>query len=214
MKRFASILLIAILAGLNLQAQNTKVLIKTTMCDITVMLYDDTPLHKDNFITLVNKEFYDGILFHRVFPNFMIQTGDPGTKNVEPGQQPEQLGKIPAEIRINHFHKKGALAAARQDDLVNPKKESSGSQFYIVQGKPVTDGELNNFNSTRRSPFTELEIKTYKELGGYPSLDFNYTVFGEVTKGLDVVEAISKVKISPRGRPEKDVKIISARILK
>lgn len=200
--------MIAILAVLSVQAQSTKVLIKTSMGDITVMLYDDTPLHKDNFIELVNQKFYDDILFHRVMAGFMIQVGDPRTK----GEKAVDY-TIPAEIRKNHFHKKGALAAARMGDEVNPERASSGSQFYIVQGKKVKDEEFASYQTKRPSPFTEFEKKAYKEIGGTPHLDFEYTVFGEVTKGLDVLEKISLVKCQ-RTVPIKDVKIISARIIK
>lgn len=208
MKRFASVMLIGILAVLNVQAQSTKVLIKTSMGDITVMLYDDTPLHKDNFIELVENKFYDDILFHRVISEFMIQVGDPKTKNEKAVDY-----TIPAEIRKNHFHKKGALSAARMGDQVNPERASSGSQFYIVQGKKVTAEELLKFGAGRPSPFTDEEAKAYMEDGGTPHLDFGYTVFGEVTKGLDVVEKISLVQCN-RSVPVKDVKIISARIIK
>jgi peptidyl-prolyl cis-trans isomerase B (cyclophilin B) len=212
MKRIAIVLLISLLAGIAANGQSTKVLMKTSMGDITLMLYDDTPLHKENFIDLVKTKFFDGISFHRVIPEFMIQAGDPRTKkeNTEPAKQ---LQTIPAEFKINHFHKKGALSAARMGDQVNPQKESSGSQFYIVQGKTLSDAELDQFNSRRKSPFTDDERKIYKEIGGTPHLDFNYTVFGEVTKGIEVVDAISKVACT-RTVPDKDVTIISARIIK
>lgn len=217
MKRFVSILLISCLGLLAVQAQSTKVLLKTTMGDITIMLYDDTPLHKENFIDLVTSKFYDGLLFHRVIPGFMIQTGDPNSKGAKPRQRLGNGGPgytVPAEFRSNRYHKKGALSAARQGDQVNPRKESSGSQFYLVQGKTLTDKELNQLNGSRQTPFTTEERKTYKEIGGTPFLDFNYTVFGEVTKGLGIIEAISLVKRDGGNRPNKDVKIISARIIK
>jgi len=217
MKRFVSILLISCLGFLTIQAQSTRVLLKTSLGDITIMLYDDTPLHKDNFIDLVNNKFYDGLLFHRVIPEFMIQTGDPNSNDANPTQQLGTGGPgytIPAEFRTNRYHKKGALSAARQGDRVNPRKESSGSQFYLVQGKKITDDELDQLNAHRPTPFTEDERKTYKEIGGTPFLDFGYTVFGEVTKGLEVIEAISLVKRNRGDRPIKDVNIITARIIK
>jgi len=200
------------------EAQSTKVLIKTSLGDITVMLYDDTPMHRDNFLELMNKHFYDNLLFHRVIPGFMIQTGDPDSKNAKPGRQ---LGSgnpgytIPPEFRPNRIHKKGALAAARLGDQVNPKKESSGSQFYIVVGKTWSLKELEHMEQGGYHPkFTTEQKKIYMEQGGYPSLDYQYTVFGEVTKGMDVVEAISKVKRDHYDRPVKDVKILSVTKIK
>lgn len=198
-------------------SQSTKVLIKTTMGDITVLLYDDTPMHKDNFIDLVKKGTYNGLLFHRVIPNFMIQSGDLDSKDAKPGQR---LGSgspgytVPAEFKPERIHKKGALAAARQGDHVNPQKASSGSQFYIVVGKKWSLKELEHMENVGYHPkFTEEQKKIYMEQGGYPSLDYGYTVFGEVTQGLDVVEAISQVKRDGNDRPREDIKIISTRII-
>ena len=182
------------------------------------MLYDDTPMHKDNFIELVNNKFYDGILFHRIIENFMIQVGDPQSrdKSVESaytGKDPNY--KVPAEIRPNHYHKKGALAAARQGDQFNPQKESSGTQFYIVQGKTWTKEQLDGMDSRRPQKFSEEERKHYTEVGGYPPLDYQYTVFGEVISNLEIVDAIAAVECEkPSNRPLKPVKIISARIIK
>ena len=190
---------------------------KTSMGDIILMLYDDTPMHKENFIDLVKEKFYDGILFHRVIPTFMIQAGDPGYRVNEKGvgiPGPKADHKVPAEFKINHYHKKGALAAARMGDNVNPQKESSGSQFYIVDGKKWTKEQLDTMDKTRKSKFTEEERKNYMEVGGYPSLDFEYTVFGELVSGMEVVEAIARVERSPGNKPVKNVKIISARIIK
>ena len=217
MKRFAYLVLIGFLGFINLQAQSTKVLLKTTMGDITVMLYDDTPLHKDNFIDLVKNKFYDGLLFNRVVKDFMIQAGDPNSKDAKPGAP---LGNgnpgytIPPEFRRNHYHKKGALAAARLEDKSNPRKESSGSQFYIVQGKKFTASELNQIEKGSRPAFTDEERKVYTTEGGTPWLDFNYTIFGEVVSGIEVVDAIAAVNCDKHNRPKKDVKIISAKIIK
>ncbi len=217
MKRIVSMIIIGVLVGSGLYAQSTKVLIKTSLGDITVMLYDDTPLHKDNFTDLVNNKFYDGLIFHRVMEDFMIQAGDPNSKNApfdailgngNPGYT------LPAEFRKKHIHKKGALAAARKPDDVNPGKESSGSQFYIVQGRKFKPAELTQMEQGSRPVFTQEERKTYIEIGGTPWLDFNYTIFGEVVKGLDVVDAIANTKCNHRNRPLKDVTIISARIVK
>ena len=192
----------------DLQAQSTKVKMKTTLGDITLMLYDDTPIHRDNFIKLVNEKFYDGISFHRVIPQFMIQGGDPTTRTSKPGPQ---LATIPAEFRPNHWHKKGALAAARTD---NPQKASSGSQFYIVVGKPWSVAELDGFEKQGTHPkFTDEQRKIYTSAGGTPHLDYTYTVYGEVTEGLDIVEKICLVPCS-NTKPVTDVKILSVTIVK
>jgi peptidyl-prolyl cis-trans isomerase B (cyclophilin B) len=176
----------------------TKVLIKTDMGDITVGLYNDTPLHRDNFIKLAKEGFYDGSIFHRVIKSFMIQGGGP------PAGKPETSYLIPAELLPNHIHKKGALAAARTN---NPKKESSGSQFYIVQGKVATEAELNQFDSRRTVKYTAEQRKAYTTVGGTPFLDTDYTVFGEVLSGLDVIDKIAAVQTAPGDKPLKDVKM-------
>jgi cyclophilin family peptidyl-prolyl cis-trans isomerase len=215
MKRIASILVLIMAVSMAMQAQSTKVLLKTSMGDITLMLYDDTPMHKDNFIKLVNDKFYDGLLFHRVMNNFMIQAGDPGSKNAGPEARLGSGGPgytIPAEFRPNHWHKKGALAAARRGQG-NPNKESSGSQFYIVQGKKWTPGQLDMMESQGRPKFTPEQRTHYTQVGGYAPLDFEYTVFGEVTEGLDVVDKIAAVQVNQANRPVKDVKIISAKVI-
>lgn len=216
MKRLIIWMLALCLGSAPLFSQSTRVLLKTDLGDITLMLYDDTPLHKDNFISLVNSRFFDGVLFHRVIANFMIQTGNPQSKNAQEGQAfPDASAPytLPAEIRPNRYHKKGALAAARKGDDVNPQKESSGSQFYMVQGQTFTDQELDRMNSNRQRPFTEEERKVYKEVGGAAWLDYNYTVFGEVTDGLEVVDRIAAVETGPGNRPLKNIRIISARII-
>ncbi|MDD2570514.1 MAG: peptidylprolyl isomerase [Bacteroidales bacterium] len=200
------------------QAQQTQVRMKTSLGEITLLLYDDTPMHRDNFIELINKKFYDGILFHRVIPGFMIQAGDPNSKNAKSG---DRLGSgnpgytVPAEFRPQLYHKKGALAAARLGDQANPKKESSGSQFYIVTGKVWTNNELNQMESTNTHPkFTDEQRQIYTTIGGYPPLDYNYTVFGEVTEGVEIAEKIGLVKRDRSDRPLDDVKILSITILK
>ena len=191
------------------QAQNEKkVLIKTTMGDITVMLYDDTPLHRDNFIKLVNEGWYTGSPFHRVIKNFMIQGGQNADGSVDPGY------RIPAEIKPNHFHKKGALAAARQADQVNPQKMSSGSQFYIVQGQVWNETQLNMFESRYGKVFNAKQRQAYQSVGGTPHLDGDYTVFGEVTEGLDIVDKIAAVKTGAMDVPVEPVTIISMEIVK
>lgn len=220
MKKFVNLLLLSCLGFLAVQAQSTKVLMKTSMGDMTIMLYDDTPLHKDNFESLVKDKFFDGLIFHRVINEFMIQAGNPNTRNHKPGESYADASEgstIPAEFRPNHIHKKGALSAARRG-AGNPDKESSGSQFYIVQGEKYNDNMLAQVQSRRAKPFSQEEKEVYKKIGGTPFLDFEYTVFGEVIKGLEVVDKIAAVKVvDPKkrdNRPVEDVKIISARIIK
>jgi cyclophilin family peptidyl-prolyl cis-trans isomerase len=184
--------------------KQTNVLIQTSMGDITIALYNDTPLHRDNFIKLANDGFYSGSIFHRVIKGFMIQGGG------APAGKPETNYLIPAEILPNHIHKKGALAAARTN---NPKKESSGSQFYIVQGQVYTDAQLSQFEAQRGIKFSEEQRKTYTTVGGTPHLDGEYTVYGEVIQGLDIVDKIAAVKTQPGDRPLEAVTIISVKVL-
>lgn len=159
------------------QAQKeTKVLLKTNYGDITVKLYDDTPMHRDNFIKLVNEGWFTGSPFHRVIKDFMIQGGQNADGRVDPGYT------IPAEIKSNHYHFKGALAAARIEDRMNPKKNSSGSQFYIVQGNVFTIQQLERFRDYYGKTFTKAMVDVYTTKGGTPHLDGDYTVFGEVVK--------------------------------
>lgn len=175
------------------------VVIHTDMGDITVKLYNETPLHRDNFIKLVNEGYYDGSIFHRIIKDFMIQGGGGKTGNEDPGY------KIPAEIIEGFYHKKGALAAARMPDHVNPRKESSGSQFYIVQGRKFSQSDLKNFEKRSGITYTDEQIKTYSTIGGTPHLDGDYTVFGEVISGLEVVDKIAAVQTGPGDRPVKEV---------
>lgn len=181
-------------------AKTTTVLIETEYGNITAVLYNDTPAHRDNFIKLVKQGWYNGSIFHRVINKFMIQGGQQGEKQ-DPGYT------IPAEFIPTHFHKKGALAAARMGDQVNPTKASSGSQFYIVQGQVYTDEQLNAFEQKLGKKFSEDRRKAYTTVGGTPHLDDSYTVFGEVTKGLDVVDKIAAVQTAQGDRPVKDVKM-------
>ena len=248
--------------------KETLVKIETTAGDIKVKLYNETPKHRDNFIKLVKDGMYEGTLFHRVIKDFMIQAGDPDSKNAPKGKI---LGAgdvgytIPAEfVYPKFFHKKGALSAARQGDNVNPKKESSGCQFYIVTGKVYNDSTLLSMESqmnenkinvifntlaqkhmkeiykmrkandedglydlqeklfaeaqemAAKQPefhFTPEQIEAYTTVGGTPHLDGEYTVFGEVVEGMDVVDKIQQVKTDRSDRPEEDVKIIKATIL-
>lgn len=191
--------------------------LETTKGDITIRLYDETPLHRGNFIKLVEEGYYDSILFHRVISGFMIQTGDPDSKNAEPGISLGFGGpayKIPAEIQPSLYHKKGALAAARQGDAVNPSKESSGSQFYIVQGNVLTQTQLETLEkSGHHAPFTEEQKVSYTTSGGTPHLDNGYTVFGEVTEGLAIIDSIASVETDSRNRPVEDIRILRATII-
>lgn len=190
------------------------VLITTDYGSITVKLYDSTPKHRDNFIKLVKEGFYDSLLFHRVINEFMIQGGDPTSKYADSstmlgaGEGPGE--RIPAEFVPAYIHKKGVLAAARDN---NPEKASSNCQFYIVQGRKSSDEELNSIECNVRQAgdllfrYTEAQRKIYKTVGGTPFLDQNYTVFGEVIKGLDVIDKIAKVATNPGDRPVKDIRM-------
>jgi peptidylprolyl isomerase len=253
--------------------KETKVKIHTTMGDIVVKLYNETPQTRDNFVKLVKNKFYDSTLFHRVIQSFMIQGGDPNSKNAKPGVM---LGNgdagytVPAEIVPGRFHKKGVLATARQGDQVNPTKASSGCQFYIVQGKKFTDGALDTmeqrmnfgikqqiftkiismpenaqlkakfiryqnesnidslqaltktiepiidsmYEKSDKFKFTPEQRKAYTTVGGTPQLDNNYTVFGEVIEGMDVVDKIAAVKTDHADRPVEDVRVLSMKIVK
>lgn len=240
--------------------------IKTTMGDIKVKLYNDTPLHRDNFLKLVKEGYYDGVLFHRVINNFMVQAGDPNSKDAPKGAM---LGAgspdytIEAEINYpKYYHKYGALAAARTGDEVNPERRSSGSQFYIVTGRKVSEAQLRQSAQQSVMPqrmalfrkladenaekvkelreagdkegldrlqnqlieevekaipgpqLSEKMIEDYTKLGGAPHLDGQYTVFGEVLDGMDVVEKIQKAETDGHNRPLEDIKILSVKVLK
>lgn len=195
---------------------------QTTEGIITLRLSDSTPLHRDNFLRLVKSHVLDSMLFHRVIKGFMIQAGDPSSKQAAAGTP---LGNgdlgytVPAEFRPALFHKKGALAAARNGDDVNPAKASSASQFYIVQGRPFTDPQMDSIEVVRLKgrKISPERRQYYKTIGGTPQLDSNYTVFGEVVKGLNVVDKIAGVETSKgedRDRPLQDVRIISVRLVK
>jgi len=208
--------------GLRKKDLNKDVEMITDYGTIIIRLSDSTPLHRDNFLKLVKQNYYDSILFHRVIKNFMIQAGDPKSKNAHPDST---LGAgdvgytIPAEFRASLFHKKGVIAAARENDAVNPLKASSGGQFYIAQGKKFTDAGLDSTETIRlkgrKLPMSHREV--YKTIGGVPHLDQNYTIFGEVIEGLPVVDSIASVKTSGKeggDRPLKDVYIIKAELVK
>lgn len=245
-----------------------KVKIDTSFGVITVRLYDETPLHRDNFVKLAKEGYFDGMLFHRVIRDFMIQGGDPDSKTASPGQSLGTGGPgytIEAEIRKDLFHKRGALAAARQGDQVNPQRRSSGSQFYIVWGQIYKEGQLRQLSKQMEmqqmqqifdtlamehrdevlrlrkernhaglqelqdklvaeteakfkamkekgeiSGLSDEQIRIYTTVGGTPHLDGQYTVFGEVVEGLDVVEKIQDAETSSSDRPEEDIKMTIA----
>ena len=186
------------------------VLIQTDYGDMTAILYNDTPKHRDNFIKLVEEGFYNGLLFHRVINGFMIQGGDPKSRNAKPATHLGTGGPgytIPAEFVDSLIHQKGAIAAARTPDNINPEKRSSGSQFYIVQGKPVTERELSIIENRGGFHYSKEEKEAYLKNGGTAFLDRNYTVFGQVIKGLDVIDKIAAVQTGKGNRPLEDVKM-------
>ena len=181
--------------------------IETNLGNMVVLLYDQTPLHRDNIIKLINEGFYEGQLFHRVIKDFMIQGGDPHSVNADKGQRLGTGGPgytIPAEFRNDLFHKKGALAAAREGDSRNPEKASSGSQFYIVQGRQLSPDMLKMLEKDRYAPFTPEAIEAYTTVGGTPHLDGAYSVFGEVVEGHDVVDRIASVPTDSYNRPQEN----------
>lgn len=193
-----------------IKQEKTMVIISTDFGDMKAVLYDETPLHKENFVKLAKEGYFDGTLFHRVIDGFMIQGGDPDSKNAKPGQMLGQGGPdytVPAEFNPQLIHKKGALAAARMADQVNPDKASSGSQFYIAQGKTYTKDELMNLGSRMGRSFNKIQIDAYTTVGGVPFLDYEYTVFGEVVEGLDVIDKIARVQKDNYDRPTKDIKM-------
>lgn len=204
----------------------TLVKIETTMGDIKIKLYDETPKHKQNFLLLVKNGSYKGLLFHRVIKDFMIQGGDPESRNCDSTQM---LGRgdmdytLPAEINFPQlYHKRGVLAAARKDDNINPNRESSAIQFYIVTGRTYTDAELTDMelllNEALLPPqplhYNDEQRMNYRTFGGAPHLDGRYTVFGEVIEGYNVLEAIQAVETNNNDRPKKDVRIINMKVVK
>jgi cyclophilin family peptidyl-prolyl cis-trans isomerase len=190
--------------------------ISTHFGNIVVQLYDSTPLHKENFIKLVKEGFYDSLLFHRIIDGFMIQGGDPTSKTADSGlvlgNGGDQAAMIKAEFNPKFIHKKGALAAARTPDEVNPQKMSSSCQFYLVQGRKYTQQELEGIQkrivATRPGfAYTQEQIEIYTRIGGTPFLDMNYTVFGEVIQGLDVIDRIAKQPKDPGDRPKQNIRM-------
>lgn len=205
MHQFFLLSLLSLLLLLSCSDDRTTAIIETDYGTIEIKLLNSTPKHRDNFIKLAKEGFYDSLLFHRVMPGFMIQGGDPDSRNAVPGQQ---LGMgnpgymIDPEIGAPHI--RGALAAARTQ---NPQKKSSGSQFYIVQGQPVDDAYLDQIEAEKGIRYNPTQRQLYKEAGGTPFLDMDYTVFGEVVSGMEVVDKIAALPRSPNDRPEVDVRM-------
>ncbi len=202
-------------SGFAKKNKNKFVEIETSMGIIKVEVYADVPQHAANFLKLANEGFYDSLLFHRIIPSFMIQGGDPDSKNAVMGQM---LGngdvgyKVPAEFMLpKYYHKKGALAAARDN---NPEKASSGCQFYIVVGKQFTDNDLDMMENRGGFKYSEQARTEYKTIGGTPHLDGAYTVYGQVVKGQEVVDAISNAPRNPSDRPNENIRILSMKVKK
>src|ERR1700743_3595419 len=212
MKRFiaTNLLLLATIAAFAGPPKNQYVRIKTSYGQCIIRLYNETPKHRDNFIKLAKKGFYNGTLFHRVIQNFMIQGGDPDSKDPKKATPGAELGNgdvgytIPAEFRDSLFHKRGVLAAARDD---SPTKASSGCQFYIVEGKRFTPGKLDTVEQKSRfnHKIPAWQREYYESVGGAPHLDQGYTVYGEVVSGIDMVDRIAAVKKDKNDRPLADV---------
>jgi len=209
--RFRNLLLASLallMLGCEQGSEHTHALIHTEFGDIKVKLYNSTPKHRDNFIKLAEEGFYDSLLFHRVIPGFMIQGGDPDSKNAAPGQPLGQGGPgYTLAPEIGELHYKGALAAARKGDSQNPERRSSGSQFYIVEGRPINESLLQNMTQRTGTSYTPEQQQKYIEKGGYPPLDGQYTVFGEVVEGLDVVSKIAAVPRDRMDRPQNDIRM-------
>ena len=210
-KLFTLFLSLCFIASFAAKPKNQYVKISTNKGEVVIKLYNETPLHRDNFLKLTKEKYFDGTLFHRVIKAFMIQGGDPNSRDAKPE---ESLGNggpkytIPAEFNDNLFHKKGVLAAAREGDSSNPLKASSGSQFYIVQGKIWNDLTLNAVETNRmKFKIPEWQRQIYKTIGGTPHLDRNYTVFGEVVSGLEMVDNIAAEPTGKGDRPKEDVKM-------
>lgn len=215
-RRITFYLLLSAIIGCSTTRHNSagkyqrKVMIVTDSGNITLKLYNQTPLHRDNFIKLARQHFFDSLMFHRVIKNFMIQGGDPESRHAKSGIL---LGEgslkytVPAEFDSSLFHKKGVLAAAREGDDENPKRASSATQFYIVQGKVFSDEALNAEEKKRKIIIPENRRQFYRTLGGTPHLDMKYTVFGEVISGLEVVDKIASSKTDSNNRPLADIRM-------
>ncbi|HET7116445.1 MAG TPA: peptidylprolyl isomerase [Hanamia sp.] len=194
------------------KSKNATVFVKieTDSGTMVAKLYNKTPLYKEDFVKLVKKHFYDGLLFHRVIPGFIIQGGDPESRDAKPGQVLGSGGSkktIPAEFDTSLFHKKGALGMARETDDINPQKASSSIQFYIVEGRTFTNLEMNRIEEQFHIKIPENHREVYRTIGGAPFLDMNYTVFGEVVSGLGVIDKIAHAPKDKNNRPLQDIRM-------
>ena len=225
-RRILTLMIAVLLGSLTSVAQTStaEVLLETTEGNIRIALYDETPMHRDNFLKLIKMHIYDSLLFHRVIKDFMIQSGDTNSKNAKPGQQ---LGTgdfdytVEPEFRLPQiFHRRGCVAMAREPDNVNPEMRSSACQFYIVWGKRFSSSDIEKAQERLdtlthgRVKLTPEMIKNYKSVGGTPHLDGQYTVFGEVTEGLNIVERIQKAETDDYDRPFEDIRILRASVTK
>lgn len=212
MKKHKLLFILLLISNLSFAQKKSKkdylVTLKTNFGTMHLVLFDDTPLHKANFIKLVNQKFYDSLMFHRIIDGFMIQGGDPTSKNAKPNERlgggGGDLERIPFEFKPNHVHKKGALAAARDG---NPEKKSSACQFYIVQGKKLTDEEITAVAQLNAMNYTTQQRAEYMILGGTPRLDNAYTVFGEIIDNIDLIDTIAKQPRDSADRPKVDIKM-------
>lgn len=212
--RKLTLLFVALIATLSSFAQKNKIRIETEYGNIVMVLYDNTPLNTNNMVKLAKEHYYDSTLFHRCIPKFVIQGGDSTSKHAKPGQMLGEGGlgyTIPAEINKDNFHKRGALGVARDN---TPDKSGSPCQFYIVVGKTFTDADLDNFTKRNGREYTPAQREIYKTIGGTPHLDGNYTVFGEVIEGMDIVDKIANEARDGNDRPKKDIRMIKVRLLK
>ena len=221
------LLLLCVALSMTSHAQDkqkpTEVMLETTAGNIRLRLYDSTPLHRDNFVRLVNLHVYDSLLFHRVIKDFMIQCGDPKSKNAQPGQflgEGDLDWTVEQELRLPQiYHRRGVLAAAREPDDANPYRESSACHFYLAWGKKFTDEELDKMQQRLdtiygyRVKLTPEMRETYKNVGGIPHLDGGYTVFGEIVEGLEVVDKIQQAATDKNDRPLEDQRILKAYVI-
>lgn len=213
MKKVTLLLTAVIALSTSVFAQKNKIKIETEYGNIVLMLYDNTPLNTNNMVKLAKAHFYDSTLFHRCIPQFMIQGGDPDSKQAKPGQQLGNGGlgtTIPAEINDVAYHKRGAVGVARDQ---TPDKSGSSCQFYLVSGKQFNDADLDIMSKRTGRNFTAEQRETYKTVGGTPHLDGNYTVMGEVIEGMDIVDKIANEPRDSNDRPNKDIRMLRVRVV-